>query len=147
APSGSDRAIQTRECMSKEDAIQMEGRVIDTLPNTTFRVQLTNGHTVIAHISGKMRKHYIRILTGDQVTVELTPYDLTKGRIVYRGRCAAAAGAEHARYEKAGFRRPFSSGLRCATPGSAALEQGLFTVRPRLHPQIVIRADRHEGVA
>lgn len=75
-----------RECMSKEDAIQMEGRVIDTLPNTTFKVQLNNGHTVIAHISGKMRKNYIRILTGDQVTVELTPYDLTKGRIVYRGR-------------------------------------------------------------
>jgi len=72
--------------MSKEDAIQMEGRVVDTLPNTTFEVQLTNGHTVIAHISGKMRKNYIRILTGDQVTVELTPYDLTKGRIVYRGR-------------------------------------------------------------
>lgn len=75
-----------RECMSKEDAIQMEGRVVDTLPNTTFRVQLNNGHTVIAHISGKMRKNYIRILTGDAVTVELTPYDLTKGRIVYRGR-------------------------------------------------------------
>lgn len=72
--------------MSKEDAIQMEGRVIDTLPNTTFRVELTNGHVVIAHISGKMRKNYIRILTGDQVTVELTPYDLSKGRIVYRGR-------------------------------------------------------------
>src|SRR6478609_4936874 len=75
-----------RECMAKEDAIQMEGRVVDTLPNTTFRVQLTNGHTVTAHISGKMRKNYIRIQTGDQVTVELTPYDLTKGRIVYRGR-------------------------------------------------------------
>jgi translation initiation factor IF-1 len=75
-----------KECMAKEDAIQMEGRVVDTLPNTTFRVQLTNGHTVIAHISGKMRKNYIRILTGDQVTVELTPYDLTKGRIIYRGR-------------------------------------------------------------
>jgi translation initiation factor IF-1 len=74
------------ECMAKEDAIQMEGRVVDTLPNTTFRVQLTNGHTVIAHISGKMRKNYIRILTGDQVTVELTPYDLTKGIIIYRGR-------------------------------------------------------------
>ena len=64
----------------------MEGRVVDTLPNTTFRVQLTNGHTVTAHISGKMRKNYIRILTGDQVTVELTQYDLTKGRIIYRGR-------------------------------------------------------------
>ena len=72
--------------MAKEDAIQMEGRVTDTLPNTTFRVQLRNGHTVTAHISGKMRKNYIRILTGDQVTVELTPYDLTKGRIIYRGR-------------------------------------------------------------
>ena len=72
--------------MSKEDAIQMEGRVIDTLPNTTFRVELNNGHVVIAHISGKMRKNYIRILTGDAVTVELTPYDLTKGRIVYRAR-------------------------------------------------------------
>lgn len=72
--------------MAKEDAIQMEGRVVDTLPNTTFRVELTNGHVVIAHISGKMRKNYIRILTGDQVTVELTPYDLTKGRIIYRGR-------------------------------------------------------------
>src|SRR5215203_3322047 len=75
-----------RGFMSKEDAIQMEGRVVDTLPNTTFRVQLTNGHTVTAHISGKMRKNYIRILTGDAVTVELTPYDLTKGRIIYRGR-------------------------------------------------------------
>jgi translation initiation factor IF-1 len=72
--------------LSKEDAIQMEGRVIDTLPNTTFRVELSNGHVVIAHISGKMRKNYIRILTGDAVTVELTPYDLTKGRIVYRAR-------------------------------------------------------------
>ncbi len=72
--------------MSKEDAIQMEGEVAETLPNTTFRVKLANGHIVTAHISGKMRKHYIRILTGDKVTVELTPYDLTKGRIVYRAR-------------------------------------------------------------
>lgn len=72
--------------MSKEEAIQMEGRVVETLPNTTFRVQLQNGHLLTAHISGKMRKNYIRILTGDQVTVELTPYDLSKGRIVYRGR-------------------------------------------------------------
>jgi translation initiation factor IF-1 len=72
--------------VAKEDAIQMEGTVIDTLPNTTFRVELENGHVVTAHISGKMRKHYIRILTGDKVTVELTPYDLTKGRITYRGR-------------------------------------------------------------
>ena len=72
--------------MSKEDAIQMEGEVVETLPNTTFRVKLKTGHVVTAHISGKMRKNYIRILTGDQVTVEMTPYDLTKGRIVYRGR-------------------------------------------------------------
>ena len=72
--------------MAKEEAIQMEGTVVETLPNTTFRVELENGHVVTAHISGKMRKHYIRILKGDAVTVELTPYDLTKGRIVYRAR-------------------------------------------------------------
>ena len=72
--------------MSKEDHIEMQGTVIDTLPNTMFRVQLENGHVVTAHISGRMRKHYIRILTGDKVKVELTPYDLSKGRIVYRGR-------------------------------------------------------------
>ncbi len=72
--------------MTKEDAIQMEGEVVETLPNTTFRVKLKNGHVVTAHISGKMRKNYIRILTGDQVTVEMTPYDLSKGRIIYRGR-------------------------------------------------------------
>ena len=72
--------------MSKEDAFHLDGEVVETLPNTTFRVQLKNGHVVTAHISGKMRKNYIRILTGDQVTVELTPYDLSKGRIVYRGR-------------------------------------------------------------
>ncbi len=73
--------------MSKDkDLIEMEGEVIDTLPNTTFRVQLENGHVVTAHISGKMRKNYIRILTGDKVRVELTPYDLSKGRITYRER-------------------------------------------------------------
>ncbi len=72
--------------MAKEDQIEMEGEVIDTLPNTTFRVRLENGHVVTAHISGKMRKHYIRILTGDKVKVELTPYDLSKGRITFRGR-------------------------------------------------------------
>lgn len=72
--------------MAKEDSIQMEGKVVETLPNTLFRVELENGHVVTAHISGRMRKHYIRILTGDKVTVELTPYDLTKGRIVFRGR-------------------------------------------------------------
>lgn len=72
--------------MPKEDQIEMEGTVIDTLPNTMFRVQLENGHVVIAHISGKMRKNYIRILKGDKVTVQLTPYDLTKGRISFRSR-------------------------------------------------------------
>ena len=72
--------------MAKEEAIQMEGKVIETLPNTMFRVELENGHIVTAHISGKMRKNYIRILTGDKVTVQLTPYDLTKGRITYRAR-------------------------------------------------------------
>lgn len=64
----------------------MQGKVLETLPNTTFRVELENGHVVTAHISGRMRKHYIRILTGDAVTVELTPYDLSKGRIVFRGK-------------------------------------------------------------
>ena len=72
--------------MAKEDAIEMQGVVVDTLPNTMFRVELENGHVVTAHISGKMRKHYIRILTGDKVTVEMTPYDLSKGRITYRSR-------------------------------------------------------------
>ena len=72
--------------MAKEEAIEMEGTVIETLPYTMFRVELENGHVVIAHISGKMRKHYIRILTGDKVTVQLTPYDLTKGRITYRAK-------------------------------------------------------------
>ncbi len=64
----------------------MQGTVLETLPNTTFRVQLENGHIVMAHISGKMRKNYIRILTGDKVTVQITPYDLTKGRITFRAR-------------------------------------------------------------
>jgi translation initiation factor IF-1 len=72
--------------MAKEDFIETEGTVVETLPNTMFRVELENGHVVTAHISGKMRKHYIRILTGDKVTVQLTPYDLTKGRITYRAR-------------------------------------------------------------
>ena len=70
----------------KDDIIEFEGEVIDTLPNTLFKVRLDNGHEIIAHISGKMRKHYIRILTGDKVKVEMTPYDLTKGRITYRGK-------------------------------------------------------------
>ena len=70
----------------KEDVIEFEGEVVDTLPNTLFKVRLENGHEIIAHISGKMRKNYIRILTGDKVKVEMTPYDLSKGRITYRGR-------------------------------------------------------------
>lgn len=70
--------------MAKEDHVEMAGTVVDTLPNTMFRVQLENGHIIMAHISGRMRKNYIRILTGDKVKVELTPYDLTKGRIIFR---------------------------------------------------------------
>jgi len=70
--------------MAKEDVIEMDGVVKETLPNTMFRVELENGHVVTAQISGRMRKHYIRILTGDKVKVELTPYDLSKGRITYR---------------------------------------------------------------
>jgi translation initiation factor IF-1 len=72
--------------MAKEENIEMEGTVVETLPNTTFKVELENGHIVNAHISGRMRKNYIRILTGDKVTVQLTPYDLTKGRITYRSK-------------------------------------------------------------
>ena len=72
--------------MAKEEHIEMQGKIVETLPNTMFRVELENGHIVTAHISGKMRKNYIRILTGDEVTVELTPYDLSKGRITYRAR-------------------------------------------------------------
>ena len=74
------------ESMPKGDHIEMRGVVKNTLPNTMFRVELENGHVVTAHISGKMRKHYIKIMTGDTVTVELTPYDLTKGRITFRER-------------------------------------------------------------
>ena len=70
--------------MSKEEQIEMDGTVVDTLPNTMFRVELENGHLVTAHISGKMRKNYIRRLTGDKGKVELTPYDLSKGRITFR---------------------------------------------------------------
>ncbi|QJC37527.1 translation initiation factor IF-1 [Enterobacteriaceae endosymbiont of Donacia thalassina] len=72
--------------MSKEENIEMQGIVLNTLPNTIFHVKLENGHIITAHISGKMRKNYIRILTGDKVTVELTPYDLNKGRIIFRSR-------------------------------------------------------------
>ena len=70
--------------MAKDDAIEVEGKVVDTLPNAMFKVELENGATILAHVSGKIRMHYIRILPGDRVTVELSPYDLTKGRITYR---------------------------------------------------------------
>ncbi len=70
--------------MPKEDVIEVQGAVSETLPNAMFRVKLDNGHMILAHISGKMRMHFIRILPGDKVTVELSPYDLTRGRITYR---------------------------------------------------------------
>lgn len=70
--------------MAKEDIIEVQGTVMETLPNAMFRVQLESGHKILAHISGKMRMHFIRILPGDKVTVELSPYDLTRGRITYR---------------------------------------------------------------
>jgi translation initiation factor IF-1 len=72
--------------MAKEEHLEMQGTVVETLPNTMFRVELDNGHIVTAHISGKMRKNYIRILRGDKVTVEMTPYDLSKGRIIFRNK-------------------------------------------------------------
>jgi translation initiation factor IF-1 len=72
--------------MAKEEAIEVEGTVVEPLPNAMFRVELANGHRVLAHISGKMRMHYIKILPGDKVTVELSPYDLTRGRIIYRAK-------------------------------------------------------------
>ncbi|MCX6827126.1 MAG: translation initiation factor IF-1 [candidate division Zixibacteria bacterium] len=70
--------------MTKEDTIQVEGKVLEPLPNAMFKVELDNGHVVLAHISGKMRMHFIKILPGDRVTLELSPYDLTRGRITYR---------------------------------------------------------------
>ncbi len=70
--------------MAKEEAVQVEGTVVEPLPNAMFRVELENGHRILAHISGKMRMNFIKILPGDKVTVELSPYDLTRGRIVYR---------------------------------------------------------------
>ncbi len=72
--------------MSKEEAIEVEGTVVEPLPNAMFRVELENGHVVLAHISGKMRKYFIKILPGDKVTVELSPYDLSRGRITYRAK-------------------------------------------------------------
>lgn len=70
--------------MAKEEPIKIDGTILETLPNATFRVELENGHKVLAHISGKMRMHFIKILPGDKVTVELSPYDLNRGRIIYR---------------------------------------------------------------
>lgn len=70
--------------MSKKDVIEVEGKVLEKLPNAMFQVELENGHTILAHISGKLRLHYIRILPGDKVTIEMSPYDLTKGRITWR---------------------------------------------------------------
>lgn len=87
--------------MAKEEAIEMEGVVIESLPNTNFKVKLDNGHVVNAHISGRMRKHYIRILLGDRVTVQLTPYDLTKGRIVFRNRDGGSSNAGKSDEEEA----------------------------------------------
>lgn len=72
--------------MSKEDVIEVEGKVTDSLPNALFKVQLENGHEILAHISGKLRQNYIKILPGDRVTVELSPYDLSRGRITWRGK-------------------------------------------------------------
>jgi translation initiation factor IF-1 len=77
-------ALKKQECMSKEDAIEVMAVVIEPLPNAMFKVELENKHQVLAHVSGKMRKNFIRILPGDRVAVELSPYDLTRGRIVYR---------------------------------------------------------------
>ena len=82
---GETRVAKNKEKVSqKEEGIQVEGKVLEPLPNAMFRVELDNGHRVLAHISGKMRMHYIRILPGDRVLVELSPYDLTRGRVVYR---------------------------------------------------------------
>ena len=80
------RLFNLEELMPKEEAIEVEGTVVETLPNAMFRVELADGHLVLAHISGKMRKYYIKIVTGDKVTVELSPYDLTRGRITFRSK-------------------------------------------------------------
>ena len=80
---GPARKLTAKECM-KEEAIEVEGTVVEPLPNAMFRVELKNGHRVLAHISGKMRMNFIRILPGDKVKLEMSPYDLTKGRITYR---------------------------------------------------------------
>ncbi|MBN1595397.1 translation initiation factor IF-1 [candidate division FCPU426 bacterium] len=79
-----DSTVKGIKATTKEDSIQLEGKVLEALPNAMFRVELDNGHVVLAHISGKMRMHFIRILPGDRVTVEMSPYDLGRGRITYR---------------------------------------------------------------
>jgi translation initiation factor IF-1 len=84
APEAGVAATKDARSMAKEEAIEVEGTVLEPLPNAMFRVELETGHKVLAHISGKMRMHFIRILPGDKVTVELSPYDLTRGRIIYR---------------------------------------------------------------
>src|SRR3546814_15498686 len=106
--------------MAKDDVIEFEGTISETLPNTMFRVKLENGHEIIAHISGRMRKNYIRILTGDKVKVEMTPYDLTKGRITYRmmevdRRDCAATGKTNG-----GHCPPFSTAAAAPEIGKAA---------------------------
>ena len=82
--------------MAKEEGIQVEGTVVEALPNATFRVELENGHRLLAHISGKMRMHFIKILPGDKVTVEMSPYDLSRGRIVYRYKSRRGGTCPHA---------------------------------------------------
>lgn len=81
-----NRSLITKNSVAKEDVIEVEGIVTEPLPNAMFRVQLENGHKILAHISGKMRMHFIKILSGDRVKVELSPYDLTRGRITYRSK-------------------------------------------------------------
>lgn len=83
---GSGRPYPRIETLAKEDPLRTEGRIVEALPNTQFTVELSNGHRVLAHIAGKMRKNFIKIVPGDKVTVEITPYDVSKGRIVYRER-------------------------------------------------------------
>ena len=81
-----DASAGLEELVAKEDVIEVEGTVLETLPNAMFRVELANGHRVLAHLSGKMRMHFIKILPGDRVTVQLSPYDLSRGRITYRAK-------------------------------------------------------------
>ena len=83
-PQGGRDALSAKKFMTKEEKIEVEGRVLEALPNAMFRLEIEGGHKVLAHISGKMRMHYIKILPGDKVKVELSPYDLTRGRITYR---------------------------------------------------------------